>query len=153
MKQNDLSLKAEQGANDQALKQIDPSLEFGNSFPFFTDGGKSKIDFGGGLDKIDDSLATGSVESEAAGEMVTTNVTMDIETGIPLTDGPTDTAPYLSATPFWPTDLDKIKVIIDSLINDGMTDREKAQALHRWVRDNIKYGGEIPGAATGSGPC
>jgi hypothetical protein len=154
MKQNELSVAAAEGASERELKRIDSSLEFGQAFPFFTNAGESEFDFGGiGLDPIDDSLAIGSVESEASGEMREVEVKLTVETGRDLTEGPANTEPYLEPNEFWPADDPEIQRIVDDALEnasgDTATTRDKVTALHAWMRENLEYGGDVIGSRWG----
>jgi transglutaminase-like putative cysteine protease len=155
MKQNELSLAAEHGATDRELRQIDPTLEFGNILPFFLNGGTSRFTRDPGeVRPIDDSIASCLVESEASGEMVAIDVSLDVETENRITQGPSDSQPYLQPTEFWPSDSPEVSDIIDQAMGDMSedSDRATAAALHRWVRRNIDYGSDIIGSRYGVEP-
>jgi hypothetical protein len=52
-------------------------------------------------------------------------------------------------TPYWPASDTKIKERLGTIIKSEMTSEQKIKAIHSWVREHIKYGGERIGTRYG----
>lgn len=69
------------------------------------------------------------------------------ETSIDQGDGttlePEQIALYTAGTSFWPTSNEQVLQTARQAAGTASTDAEKVQAIMRWVRDNIEYGGSM----------
>jgi transglutaminase-like putative cysteine protease len=52
-------------------------------------------------------------------------------------------------TPYWPANDTKIKELLGRIIQSEMTTEQRIKAIHGWVREHIKYGGERIGTRYG----
>ncbi len=152
---NQCSNEAIGGASVRQLTRIDRSLEFGDTLPLFLNGGTTEFLSNPSTEvtMIDDSVAEAVIADEGGrgwGNRV--EVVMEVETGTPLTEGPEDEEEYLEATKFWPVESRSIDRALDEALYtlEDTSDRSTAEAIHAWVRDSIRFGGDVEGSRYGT---
>lgn len=152
MKQNELSYYGMRGASADELLKVDPTLIFGSKLPLSLDLSlPHSLVPTPSIIPIDDLIVSAEISHDGLippGEAV--QVDLFVNTGIVRSAEPEDLSPYLAESSFFPLD-DEIIKLSEEIHKEAAEDsvRSKVIRIHSWVRENIRYGGEIIGSRYG----
>jgi hypothetical protein len=142
------------GAEGSNIRQIDPTIVFGDTLPLFMNNGTSQLESDLNAEGIilDDSITISQFNVQTSStRMNTIDLILNVKSLNVINSNPGSLELYKRPNDFWPVENSGIQAAVDDALRglNNPSARDKVNAIHNWMRENIEYGGEIAGSRYG----